>query len=202
MLDEDVRRLHVAVDDAVRVQRLQPADELVKRRAHALVVELGHGGVHGRAAAQVVDDVDAVDQLHREEALLVVDDEVVELDQVRMRQAGERAELLFEQVDLFRRVGAQGLQRHVAAEHGVVRQVDDAHPALPEGREQSIASGAHHPGRRRDGLARHRTLPGHLSPARVRARNRALRPAGDVASQAAVTSTGIPVMNAWLLSGS
>jgi hypothetical protein len=49
-----------------------------------------------------VDDVDAVDQVHREEALVVVDDEVVELDEVRMRQADERAELLLEQVDLFR----------------------------------------------------------------------------------------------------
>ena len=46
------------------------------------------------------EQIGAVEQLHREEAGLVGDDELVERDQVRMREIRERPELALELIDL------------------------------------------------------------------------------------------------------
>ena len=86
-----------------------------------------------RAPADVGQRVAALDELHREEPALAVAEELVELHQVRVREVGERAELLLEAVERARRRAASSVfsaTRGVAL--AVERLVDDAEAARAE----------------------------------------------------------------------
>ena len=71
----------------------------------------------------------SVDELHAEEVAIGVREQLVQLHEVWMRQIGDRPELALEAVDGGAAHGRQRFDRdhHVLA--GVVRGVDDAHPA-------------------------------------------------------------------------
>jgi hypothetical protein len=51
------------------------------------------GRVASIHSSRVVDEAHAPDELHREKALIVLDEELVETRQVRVRHVGEAAEL-------------------------------------------------------------------------------------------------------------
>ena len=80
-------------------------------------------------APRVVNEVDAVDQFHGEEALFVVDEQLIEAHEIRMRHIGEDAELLLQPKQVGGTAPAEGLERDGFVAKGVVHFVDHAHPA-------------------------------------------------------------------------
>ena len=76
----------------------------------------------------------ALDELHHQVGLVVLDARVVDGDEARVAQPGEEGALARETGtvhgvdDQF----AQDLHRDVPVEHEVARPADDAHPAVPE----------------------------------------------------------------------
>ena len=164
---EDVRGLDVAVDAPRGVQRRQRLGEGPDRRAQArLVIDerrrvraarlrpARHRGGPGRRdrtyrrgrlphvlAADVAREVDALDELHREEPLRPFDDELAEAHEVRVVNVGDRAELVLE---VRQRVGAhegQELEGDGRAVRLIEGFVDEPHA--------SLAKEAHQPKSRR-----------------------------------------------------
>jgi hypothetical protein len=80
----------------------------------------------------VPDEVDAVDVLHREEPPLAPREELVELDEVRVHDVGERAELALEAIERVRVGAQQRLERHARVALGVEHLPDDAERPLAE----------------------------------------------------------------------
>jgi hypothetical protein len=80
-----------------------------------------------RPVPEVGEQVVAVEQLHREEARIAVDDEIVERDQVGMREVGEAAELALELVDLLDVGVRDGLERDTLTALAVLRFIDHSH---------------------------------------------------------------------------
>src|SRR5438046_22124 len=68
------------------------------------------------AGAYVIHEVDSVDQLHGEEAVVVGDHQVVQANQVRVHDTGQDSELLLEAVEIVRAARRQPLQRDLSAE--------------------------------------------------------------------------------------
>ena len=163
---EHVLGLDVAVDPARAVERGEALGELQKRGAQASPVarlrRTGAGRARGSstvssssrpagdataAAAlngggafslEVRKERNAVHELHREEPLLAVAHELVELGQVGMGQVGERAEFLLEAVD---RGGVRLLEhlerdgRAALAIEGLVDRAEGAGPQAALDRE-------------------------------------------------------------------
>ena len=73
--------------------------------------------------------IDAVHELHREETIRVVHDQLVERHQVRVRDVCQAAELPLEPVDVGRPRAKQRFQRDDFVADLVVHFVDDAHAA-------------------------------------------------------------------------
>ena len=141
---EHVRGLEVAVQHARGVDRPDRAGELTQPRSQALV-ELGRPARARRAAralaqlrgggqrrAHPLDEVDAVDVLHREEHPLALGEQRVQADEVVVRDVGERAELSLEAVQRARAHAEQGLERDDLTSLVIERLVDDPHPARAE----------------------------------------------------------------------
>ncbi len=109
---------------------------------------LGHGGRLVRhAAARLVPDpapeVDgSLEQLHGEAPGPAVLEELVERQQVRVRERGEGAELLLEEIERGRILPAHGLERHAVPALAVVDLVDRAHAAGAEQADDGEALGA------------------------------------------------------------
>ncbi len=82
--------------------------------------------------AHPLDEVDTLDELHREEPLIRGGDELVEHDQVRVRHVGERAKLLLHPVHRAGVHPRQHLERDVRPAFPVVGAIDDTHPAPTE----------------------------------------------------------------------
>ncbi len=124
--DQHVVRLEVAVDDADRVGRDQSAPGGDEHRDDA--------APRWRARRQVAPQRFAAHVLHREEHVTVDAADVVDGDDVGMRQPRHRLRLAQQPRAALERgdrgVGADQLDRDVAFELGIVREVDDAHPAL------------------------------------------------------------------------
>ena len=153
-VDEHVRRLHVAMDDAGGVERGDAGGELPRARVEAIDVEppcagrnprdverrrrarverrrrRSDGGV--RVPAHVREPVDALDELHREEPVVAVRPEVVELHEVRVVHVGERAELRLEAVERRRVEAREELQRDVRSTFAVEHLVDRAEAPFAE----------------------------------------------------------------------
>jgi hypothetical protein len=132
VLDDDVGGLDVPVDeprgvhgaDAVRDLR-QDLQRPVHRDRRVVLLVLGDD----RPQAPPVD------VLHREEVRPLVRPEGVDLDDVLAADRGERLRLLLEARSGSRVAGPGGgdhLERHLAIEPGVARQVDDTHAAASE----------------------------------------------------------------------
>jgi hypothetical protein len=71
----------------------------------------------------------ALEQLHREEHVVAGGDELVERDEVGMRDVGEGAELLLEAVEAVGIEPAQRLERHRHLALAIERLVDDTEAA-------------------------------------------------------------------------
>jgi hypothetical protein len=143
-LDQDVRRLHVAVKPAVAVKRDEPLPQPAEQLARAV-----------RAPLHVADRRLAAHQLHREERGVVVGDELVQLDEVRMAQLGEVAELALEPRQALRVRATQDLERdrRRAARAVIEDLVHRAETAAPEVAHDLEALGA---GEQRVGSRRRR----------------------------------------------
>ena len=124
--EEDVRRLEIAMHDALAVQDRQGVEH-DGGSAHRIV------GRH-RAAGQPVGERLAFDELHRDIGAPVGGAEVEHLADERMHDPRGHARFAGEPIAGSRisRVGTQDLQRHAAFEALVERFVDDAHAALAQ----------------------------------------------------------------------
>jgi hypothetical protein len=92
----------------------------------------------------VLEEADAVDEVHREEPLAVLAKELVEQDEVRVDEVGEGPELLLQAVDRPRVDTVEGLQGDAAAALLVEGLVDDAERAasdLAPDREARVSRG-------------------------------------------------------------
>ena len=102
--DQHVGGLHVAVYPTCPVDRRDPPRELEERGPEARLLEAraGWAGGHGgsslivTAGPDVLEEIDAVDELHREEERLVLLDQRVDAHDVGVDDGGERAELALE----------------------------------------------------------------------------------------------------------
>ena len=91
------------------------------------------------------------DELHRDEAPFEDVADLVDGDDVRMIQRGDGARFLFEAADRVAVAGqpvAEELDRHLAAEPGVVREIDLAHAAAADEGQDLIGANAAGDGRR------------------------------------------------------
>ena len=131
----DVRRLEVAVDDALLVGLFERLGDLPRDR---------DGLVDGnRPALQALREVFPLDELHGEDALAGDLLQAEEGGDVRMREGGEDLRLALEAGESVgvggERLGQQ-LQRDVAPEPGVGRAPDLAHAPRAEGRDDRVGS--------------------------------------------------------------
>ena len=122
--DQHVRRLEIAMQLAGAVDREHAFRHLAEHVPQSRNVECG--SAHG------AEEIHALDELHRVEPLVTLDDELIETHQVRVGHVGEHAEFLLEARD---RVGTgveQRLQRYQLPALPVEGGKDDAHAAGPE----------------------------------------------------------------------
>ena len=110
---------------AFAVQHANPFDELPEDMPDAL----GPADSRRRRPADVFDEIDAVHQLHREEAIRAFHDELVQRHEIRMRHIRQAAKLAFEPIDVARAHPKQRFQRDDFPADAVVHFVDDPHPA-------------------------------------------------------------------------
>ena len=128
--DEHVARLHIAMEDAVRMRGVKPPADLDHQVDLAL-------DIRGVRALQVLVERFPFEQFHDDEAALVLP-HVVHGDDVRVLPAGPRTRLPVEALARLRivfEVGHHDLDGDGALHHAVVGAVDDAHRALPEATE-------------------------------------------------------------------
>ena len=119
------------MDHAGGVQRAQPAHELGQAFAQPRLV-VAIAAVGARPGPHVLEEVVALDQLHREEPAVLVANQLAEGDQVVMRDGLEDAELAFEAGECVRIGVAEGLERHAFATLTVERFEHLSHPASPQ----------------------------------------------------------------------
>ena len=138
LLQEDVVRLHVAVDDAATVSCRQGTTDLQGdvQASHRLDdVDLG----------ELVREVVPLEELHRQKRRAGVElAEVEDVEHVRVLDAGGADRFLLEarhDVLLLRVLGAEDLERDLLLDGLVLGKVDLAHPAFPELLEDAVAAG-------------------------------------------------------------
>jgi len=135
VLDEDVRGLDVAVDDA-RLVRVREAREHLDDDGH-LALERER-----RRLAHRLLEILTLQQLHRDEGRAVrVVAEVEDGHHVRVRHLRDGLRLALEallQLGVVGDLRDHDLEGHVAVEHGVAGQVDLAHGALAEGADDVV----------------------------------------------------------------
>ena len=90
------------------------------------------GAARKTRAPDVVEKIDTLDELHGDEPLAVVDEQLVEGDEIRMREVGEGAKLALEAKEGLDVAVAQRLQSDGAARLPIERAVDDAEAARSE----------------------------------------------------------------------
>jgi hypothetical protein len=126
---EDVRRLHVAVDQPLGVRRRQPAG--------GVEIDSEHGPIarRWRALAERVERR-TFDELHGHEHVPVVLTDVVDLDHVRVRQLAQRARLAHQEPPraLGAARGVEQLEGHAPAELRIMGGVHLTHAAAAQQR--------------------------------------------------------------------
>ena len=136
--DHHVLALEIAVDQLRRVRGREPA-----ARGDEDVEDLAPGAPRG--VLPVRDGV-AVDELHRDEDLVLEAAHVVDHDDVGVRKARDRLRLAQQARLLLDELGADGaghvqqLDRDLAIELGIVRGVDVSHRAPADQTEDQIAA--------------------------------------------------------------
>src|SRR5205823_14312606 len=122
-VNQHVGGFQVAVDDARVVRVLQAVADLAQVAPRGQRVE--------RAAVEDVTQRASADQGHGEERVAVEDLEVVDRQDVRMVELGERFRLRLEALDeavILEKLGGQRLERDLAAQRLLHGTVDDGHP--------------------------------------------------------------------------
>lgn len=132
--------LEIPVNDSLGVGRRQPATDLDPRVATVCPVKPPD-------RLQPVTEVAAVQVLHHEEhPALGGRAEVRDVDDVLVSDAARGLGLADESLDHVAAVGellVEHLQRDLFLDDDVLREVDDAHPALPQQLEDAVAIGEH-----------------------------------------------------------
>ena len=131
--DHHVGGLEVAVDDVVAVQGHHAHRQLRDRRAQPRLVEPAAG-------SDVLEEVDTLEQVHREEPLRAVGLEAMQADQVRVADIGGRAELALEAVESGPVDVRQQLERDAITPHEVHRLEHDPHAAAPQLADQPVVA--------------------------------------------------------------
>ena len=158
---EHVLGLEVAVDDALLVRGGEAARDLER--------DLDRLAGRQRPVLQPLAERLALQQLHRRVDGALLAAEVVDGEDVRVREGGDRLRLALEapeRVGILGEVPRQDLDRHLALELRVARAEDDAHPALAELRDDLVGSEA------APGGERHGALPQTSSCFSTRVRQR------------------------------
>jgi hypothetical protein len=140
--DEDVRGFDIAMDDSLRVRRIECVRNLDAELDNAVELE--------RMAFDEMFEGLTFEQLHHEELLSFVFADVVDRADVRMVQRGRGTCLALKTLrrrGILRPLQRQELERHVPAEPDILGAVHDAHAAPAELLEDPVV---------RDGLAEHR----------------------------------------------
>jgi hypothetical protein len=159
---EYVWRLEVPVENPFPVQRVHAVGQLQERGAQAAFVDeirepRAALRLHPAApGADVAEKIHAIDQLHREEPLVALGDELIQRDQVVVHQRRERTKLVLESeqgVWIGRR---QHFQRDMRAGRMLNRLVHHPHAARTQLADDGVPSSAY---RRRLGLVRRQTPP-------------------------------------------
>lgn len=83
-------------------------------------------------AAVMADEVPALHELHREEPLILLAEELVERDQIAVCVAAQRTKLLLEAVQIIRAGFAQDLERDHGAALAIQRLIDRSEAACPK----------------------------------------------------------------------
>ena len=134
LVDQHVRRLQVAVDDAALVGELRRARQLRQQADARAQVGLGLG--------QVLAQVGAADQLQREPRRRHPAHQVlargVQPHDPGMLELAEDLDLAMEALQRPARHAAHHLERHVARRMRFAGQVDPAHPALAQQAEDAV----------------------------------------------------------------
>jgi len=123
--DQDVGRLDVAMKLAFAVQHANSFDELPEDVPDSIGPNRRRRG----RSANVLDEVDAVHELHREETIGAFDHEFVQRNEIWMRDVGQTAKLALQPVDVGRARAEQRFQRDDFPADAVVHLVHDAHAA-------------------------------------------------------------------------
>ncbi len=99
------------------------------------------GSARGRSL-DVLQEVGAVDELHREkDAIVVADDELVEPNEVAVMDVRERPELLLEEIESGGARVEEGLERDVLLALTIERLVHDPHAALADAAQDLVPGG-------------------------------------------------------------
>lgn len=138
--DQDVVGLEVAMHDALPVRRVHRVEHAREDLADLL---------EGHAAAPfevVVREARPLDELHHDAEEVLLLDEVVHRDHVRMGERAQDAGLADEappDLAVPHQVGVQALDGHHAPERAIMRAVDHAHPALAQDVLHGVHAGEH-----------------------------------------------------------
>ncbi len=131
--EKHVLRLEIAVDDAARVRRRE-AVRYCRRDLHRITPR-------NRALLQPRSQCPALEQLHDRDRSVVDDGELVNREDARVREGGDRARLGLEPAAHFR-IG-RGVRRHdldgnVAVEPRIARPIHLAHAARSDGLDDFV----------------------------------------------------------------
>ena len=129
----DVRRLEIAMDDALCMRGRQRRGELPS--------DLAHFFRRSRAARDVRGEADALDVLHHDVGLAAVLEDVVHAGDVGMREPRDGASLAQHARTPLRRVrlfGGEALQRDAPLEPRIVAEEHLAHAARPEALDNAV----------------------------------------------------------------
>jgi hypothetical protein len=141
--DEDVFGLQIAVDDPLLVRRGEPVRDLQR--------VLERFPLRKRPFIETLPEGFSLEELHRDVRDVLVAPEVVNSEDVRVRERRDRPGFSLEARERGRVGGEplrQDLDRDVAFELGVPRSVDFAHPTCAERREDLVRAEARTRGER------------------------------------------------------
>ena len=136
MVDQDVRGLEIAMENAGRVRRGEASGD---RCPHARHFRRREPAVPAQQCLEVV----ALDQLHGEEGSGAVSADVMDTTDGGVRDPPRQPHLVDQPTTVHRAVDPQGLERDREVEHEVVHGVDHAHATDTEQPLDSVAPGRH-----------------------------------------------------------
>src|SRR6185295_10355698 len=117
--DQDVRWLDVAMQLASCVQHRYAISELTERADESFAREM-----FASLSTHIPDEAHTPHAFHREERSLIIDEQLVQADQVRMCDVGQAAELALQSIEVGGATPAQRFQRHHLVSESVVHFVD------------------------------------------------------------------------------